>query len=243
MSTLAIAEIPEQIKALQVTCTAVADQANLARLEEATKLTLERGINNDHELRQANDLVRLVKSGASELKTQSDPVVSYFDKLHDLALATVKPFKTRFQTLEVSLKNLMTRYTLEAEARQRKQQQELEQAAEAERRRLAEEARKAMRNGDVTAAKEALAQVEATPTPVLATATPILEGTTFKRPWDVSIDDPIALLKEIVAGKAPLDFIKEWNIGLMKKEAARRGSSEPWAGVSAWQGLRPSVRK
>jgi hypothetical protein len=239
---MAIAEVPEPIKALQVTCQEVANQSNLDRLEQATLATQERGINNDHELRQANDLIRLAKSGAADLDKETKPVINYFHGLHKLALGVVEPFKTRFGKIEITLKNLMSRYTLEQEALQRKQQQELERAAEDERQRLAKEAAKAMRNGDVAGAKEALAQAEATPTPVLATATPILEGTSFRRPWEVEITDPIALLKDVIDGKAPLSVVKEFDLSFLKKEAAKRGGI-PFAGVRAWQGIAPAVRR
>lgn len=243
MSTnLAIAEVPEQIKALQATCQAIAEQSNLDKLEQATKATVERGINDDHELRQANDLARLAKSGAADLKKESDPVTSYFHGLHKMALAVVNPFSVRYDTIEKTLKRLMGQYTLAQEALQRKRQAELEKAAEDERRRLAAEAAKAMRNGDVAAAKAAIEQAENTPTPVLATATPILEGTSFRRPWDVRITDPLALLADVVAGKAPLSVVKEFDIVLLKKEAAKRGGM-PFAGVEAWQGIAPAVRK
>jgi hypothetical protein len=233
-TTLAIAEIPDQIKALQVTCQAVAEQSNLERLEQAVKATVERGINDDHELRQANDLARLAKAGAAELKKESDPVTSYFHGLHKMALAVVNPLSVRFNTMESTLKGLMGKYTLAQEALQRKRQAELEKAAEDERRRLEAEARKAMRNGDVVA--------ENTPTPVLATATPILEGTSFRRPWDAKITDPMLVIKGIADGTIPLSVVKEWDIVFLKKEAAKRGGLQ-WPGVEAWQGIAPAVRR
>jgi hypothetical protein len=241
-TTLAIAEIPDQIKALQVTCQAVAEQSNLERLEQAVKATVERGINDDHELRQANDLARLAKAGAAELKKESDPVTSYFHGLHKMALAVVNPLSVRFNTMESTLKGLMGKYTLAQEALQRKRQAELEKAAEDERRRLEAEARKEMRNGNVAAAKAAIEQAENTPTPVLATATPILEGTSFRRPWDAKITDPMLVIKGIADGTIPLSVVKEWDIVFLKKEAAKRGGLQ-WPGVEAWQGIAPAVRR
>ena len=198
MSTnLAIAEVPEQIKALQATCLAVAEQSNLERLEQAVLATKERGVNNDHEQRQADDLAALIKDGAAELKRATDPVISYFDKLHDMALDQVKPYRKRFADSEKTIKTLMADYETARRAAQRKAQEEMEKAAADERARLAREAAKAMRNGDVATAKAAIAQAEATPTPVLSTSGPILRSTSFREPWDAKITDAMEVIKGI----------------------------------------------
>jgi len=236
-----IAQIPDEIRVLQEKCLAVANENNLDRLEQSTRAIAEIGIRDDNQLRQANDVVRVVKIGAKALKDETDPPIGFFHGLHKMAIAAVKPYTDRFAKMETTLKSLMLNYQLEQERLHRKQQEELDRAAAEQRRRLEEEARKAMRNGDVETAREATQQAEAVVTPVLVTATPILSNTSTARTWEAEVTDPVALVKAIAEGVVPMSAIKEFDISFLKREASKRGGLD-WPGVRAWQGARLSVR-
>lgn len=212
-------------------CQALATADNLDRLETATKLTLERGIQDDNQVRQANDLLGLVKAGAGNLGDTTKPFIGYFHGLHKRALAAVAPFTSRWSAMEDTLKVLILRYDHEQERLRRKAQEEADRIAEQERRRLAEESQRALRAGNIVAARELVQEAESVVTPMVPSISPVLPGASKRESWEVEIVDPIALLAGVVEGKVPLSIIKEWNRGLMNTEATSMGGKLSWPGI------------
>ena len=99
-----------------------------------------------------------------------------------------------------------------------------------------------MRNGDMAAAASALQEAAQVVTPVICTATPVLDNSSTKKTWNAKVTDPDALIKAIAAGTVPLSVVKEFNITLLKDEAKRRGGLD-WPGVQVWQEESLSVRR
>ena len=290
MSTQVRVVVPEppEAQALTLACQEVASQWSLDKFEIAVKSRLEHGINDDCELRLTDDLLHQVVLGSDAMEAVVTPPISAAHALHKTLLDTAKPWRNKWAALVASLKAAIIRYDIEQKAIKAKQQRELERAAEEERRRKEAEVRAAMRSGDVAAAKQAMEEVKAVVTPVIMTATPVLEHSSGREPWQVEITDSLAVARGIAfpanlaqiingalrstidahgpitaehigsackliigamvaedapAGIVPVSAIKEFDLGLLKKEATRRGGLDGWPGMRAWQGRSLAVRR
>ena len=245
MSNTAIRVVPApapEVAALVKVCQEMADTSALDRFEIAVKSRTEAGIKDDNELRIADELLHQVVLASDDLETATKPAISAAHALHKTLIATAAPWKKRWDALQSSLNTLMLDYKRRQRELAARQQRELEQAADAERRRKEQEARLALRNGDVTGAKVAMQQAAQVVTPIIARATPVLENTKDRQVWNAGITDPMALVKAIADGTVPLAAIKEWNMTFLKQEAATRGGLS-WPGVETWQEDRQSVRR
>jgi hypothetical protein len=247
MSTTAIrvvAPVPPEVTALANACQALAQDSALDRFEIAVKSRMERGINDDGELRIADDLLHQVVLGGDALEAAVKPVISDANARHKLLIATAKPWQSRWTTMADGLKSLIIMYKRHQEELIRRQNQELERAANAERLRLDKEAKAALRNGDMEAAQDAMDAVNQVVTPVIAQATPVLDNSSTRKPWQVEVTDAEALVKAIAAGIVPLSAIREFDLGFLKREATKRGGlPKTWSGLRSWQEERLSVKR
>ena len=247
MSTTAIRVVPQpdpEVTALAKVCEHLAEQSALDRFEIAVKSRLATGINDDNDLRITDELLHQVVLGGDAVEAATKPAISSFYARHKMAIATVEPWKKRWASLADSLKGAILKYRRAKEDLARRQQMELERAAQAERDRLAAEARAALRNGDVATAKAATQEAAAVVTPVIMEATPVLDNSSGRKVWQAEIIDPEALVKAIAAGIVPLSAIREFDVVFLKKEAAKRGGlPATWAGVRCWQEDQLSVRR
>lgn len=232
---------PEEIKSLAVRCQSIVEQGGIERLEVAVKTVVERGIETDEQRHNVSDLLKMVKATAQALEKETRPVISYFHGLHKMAVEAVKPFKDRLERMESALNRLASRYDLEKREKARREQEMLARAAEEERRRLEQEALKALRNGQVEQSDKILEQAESIIAPVVVQEKTTGEGEALVQTWEAEVVDPMAVVRAIAEGVVPLDVIKEWNLGFIKREAAKLGGLN-WPGIKVTRGARLRVR-
>ena len=233
-----------EVTALANTCKALAEQSALDRFELAVKGRVQIGIRDDNDLRQTDELLHQVVLGADDLEAATKPTISEAFARHKLMIATVKPFKDRWDGMRTNLTNIILKYKRDKEELARRQQAELDRAAEDERRRKEAEARAALRAGDVATAKAAMLDAQSIVAPVLAASSPVLDNSKDRQVWVVSITDPEAVVKGIAAGIIPLSIIKEFDLGFLKREATKRGGlPATWVGCTAKQEGAISVRR
>jgi hypothetical protein len=232
------------VVALSTTCQELAQQSSLERFEIAVKGRIQSGIKDDNDLRNTDELLHQVVLNADAVLAATDPVVSELYVKHKAAVAevkkwiyynsTTKRWEGRWGVLREALASIMLKYKREKEDLARRQQAELDRAADDERRRKEAAAREALRNGDLATAKAAMQEAAEVVTPVIMNASPVLDNSKDRTVWVISITDPEALVKAIAAGTVPLSVIKEWDMTFLKKEAAKRGGLN-WPGIEAQQ--------
>lgn len=233
-----------EVTALTNTCEALAKNANLDRFEIAVKQRVAQGIHDDQDLRLTDEMLAAVMRGADAVDASAKPATSAAHALHKALVAEANSWKGRWTSMADSLKSTILAYNRAKRELAERQQRELERAAEQERQRKQSEARAAMRSGDVAGAKAAMQEAEMVVTPVIVTSAPVLDNSSTRRPWQVEITDPEAVIKAIAAGIIPVCAIKEWDLSFLKKEVTRRGGLPPnWAGLQAWQDEKLTVRR
>lgn len=227
---------PQAQEALTTALTMLSEKCALERHELAVSELKRLGIPNDVELRRADELLGSVARGADAVDALCKPHTKAAYDFHRGLTKIQGEFKQRWTTMDEILRKLILQYKRKQAEQQAEQQRQIELAAQAERDRLAAEARKALRNGDMSAATDAMKRVQSVVTPVLATSTPKLENSRERQVWEVAVTDPMAFVKCIADGIIPLSAIKEFDLVYLKREAAKRGGLPPeWKGVTAKQ--------
>lgn len=239
-----VAPLPPEVTALTKTCEDLAKTDALERFEIAVANRLSIGIANDNDLRLTDELLHSVVLGADAVEAATKPMTSAAYALHKALVAEANKWKARWTTMADGLKGAILKYKRAQEELARRQQAELDRAAAEERQRKEAEAKAALRNGDVAAAQTIMQEAQAIVTPIIADATPMLDNSSTRKPWQVEITDPEAVVKAIAAGTIPLCAIKEFDLGFLKKEATKRGGLPAnWVGIRVWQEEKLSVRR
>lgn len=149
-------------------------------------------IRTDADYSQAGKLV-------VQLKAVKDSAAEYWNPLVKAAYQAHKNIKAKYNAIhkpledaEKALKNKMSAYTLEVQAREKAKAEALKQAAKAEAERKLDEAADAEAKGDAMGAEMALAEAEVldgmTVTPGAMTAK--ADGIHHRRAWKFRITDP-----------------------------------------------------
>lgn len=237
-----VAPIPPEVTALAKTCESLAQQHALDRFELAVKARVEHGINDDIELRQADELLHKVVLGGDAIEAATKPAISAAHAVHKALIAEAKRWKERWLGMRSKLERAISDYERRKADLARRQQAEIYRAAEEERRRKAEAARAALRDGDVPTAQALAQEAQTLVAPVLMHAEPKLEHSTKRTVWAAKVTDPKAVVKGIAAGVIPVSVIKEFDMTLIKREAAKRGGLD-WPGIEVWQETARGVRR
>jgi hypothetical protein len=235
MSTEIRAIVPQQpeVIALVQTCTELATTSQLERFELVVKARVEAGVADDNELRKVDELLREIVRGSDILEEGTAAAISAAHALHKTLIATIKPWRQRWEDMQAALGSLILKYNAAKREQVRLQQQELNRAAEEKRQRELAEARAKMREGDIAGAKLAM-QNASVPAPIISQATPKLDHSSTRNPWQAEITDSMAVIKAIAAGTIPISVVKEWDLALLRKEATKLGGLN-WPGVRVWQ--------
>jgi hypothetical protein len=234
------------VTAVRQMCAGLAEQYSLAKFEIAVKSRVERGINNDNELRQVDELLANVCMAADAVEAATKPVIGQAHSIHkDLVSEAktwiakndkTKKWEGRWGVLREALAGLILDYKRRQADLARRQQEEIERAAAEERKRKEAEARAAMRSGDVQGAQRAMEEARQVMTPVIMQATPVLDHSTTPEVWIIEVTDRMAVIKAVAAGIIPDQVIKELDLTFLKQEATRRGGLN-WPGISAKKDL------
>jgi hypothetical protein len=237
-----VAPLPPEVTALAAACQALAKETALDRFELAVKAFLDNGIHNDLDLRRADEMLVNVARGGDAVEAATKPAISAAHALHKALIAEAKRWKDRWTAMDGALRRAILKYKNEQAELARRRQAEIDRAADEERRRKENEARMALRNGDMAAAEALVEEAQSIVAPVISTATPKLDNSTDAQVWVIKITDPLALVKAIAQGVVPLSVIKEFDYALMRKEAKNMGGLN-WPGVSARQESALRVRR
>lgn len=111
-------------------------------------------------------------------------------------------FRTPGDTLaqaERTIKSRLASYTEAQEAAQREEQRKADAAAQAERDRLAELARKAAESGRTAAAEKHTARADAVVAPVINRAPPAVSGVAMREVWKFQVEKPELVPREYLA--------------------------------------------
>ncbi len=222
-SITVVSSMQPEVTALAKLCEDSAAEKSLDRYEIAVQSRLKTGIGNDNDLRLADELLVNVMRGADAVDAVAKPYIAAAHALHKSMIATAQPWKTRWAALADSLKGVILKYQAAKAELARRQQAELDKATEEARRRVEAEARAALRNGDVTAATEALQRAQDIVPVAIMPATPVLEYSRGHKHWEVEVVDPMALVKKIAAGTVPLEAIGSFDLVFLRREAIKRG--------------------
>ncbi len=197
-------------------------------ISEATKLA-------------AMEQVRILKTGKSRIQNYWSDLKSAANKLHkDLCgkeSEMLTPVNFGIQLREQKLGE----YKLKCE-REERQQQEIayaKQKKEAEDAKLAA-AQTASECGNIERA-EAILNMPTILAPLPLPTMQKEKGVMEKRPWEATIVDPIAFLKAICEGKAPIGVI-EFKINEINKLVTALKLETPWPGVVAKESLKLYIR-
>ena len=226
---------PPEVVALNKSLTELAQQSALDRFEIAVKSRLAMGIKDDNDLRIVDDMLHQIVLGSDGVDAAAKPMVSAAHALHKALIAAAKPWKDRWEALKTSLDRMILQYNRAKAELARRQQAEIDKAVEAERKRKEDEARLALRSGNMAAAKAAIQEAQTIVAPVIMSGAPVLDNSSTRQVWEVAMVDPLATCRAILAGELPTSVVKEWNMKFFKDEAARRGGLPTTWGVSAKQ--------
>lgn len=198
-------------------------------------------IESKEQKEQAVNQVRILKS--SEKK-----IINSWKEIRAISIKFQKDVKAGEEEMASSLQfeiklreQKLGAYQLEQEQLARQESECLikEQTKTAEDAKL-KAAQTASESGDMQRAEAILNQ----PTIVAMPAMPLAEkqkGEAIKRPWEATIFDPIALIKAIAEGKAPIG-LTEFKMPEMNKLVTALKIEQPWPGVLARESLKFSVR-
>jgi hypothetical protein len=235
MTPQTIAKTDPQVVALAKTCQDFSTEHSLDRFEIAVKSRISTGIADDNDLRAVDSMLHQVTLAADALEEEIKPPIAVAFARHRAMTALAGTWRNRWAGLKNSLSLLVLAYNRAKADQAQRQQAEIDKAAEEQRKRLQAEARVAMRSGNMAAATAAIAEAQNVVAPVIMVATPKLDYSHTRKEWQVKIVDPMAMVKAIAAGTAPIEAIKEWGEYFLKCEAARRGGLPEHWGVKAWQ--------
>jgi hypothetical protein len=244
---------PNVETALRQACEALAQQNSIDRFEIAVQSRIQEGIRNDNDLRLTDELLVNVVRAGDQIVALCKPATAAAFTLHRALTAIqnewigqdgAKRWTGRWGALREKLSSVMLKYKRDKADLERRQNEELERAAAERRRQEEAKARAALRDGDVAGAQAAMQTAQSIVAPVVMPSAPVLDHSTDRKEWVITITDPEAFIKSIAAGIVPLSAVKEFDLFFLKKEAAKRGGLPAnWAGVSARQQDKISVSR
>lgn len=213
------------------------------RLALGVEVYEAQGIQSEVDMERANEILGSIASARRTTEEKWEAPVSFFNKTHKTLTGWRKRGTDLFDRLRERIEKPMKAYVRAQEELARQRQAEAERAAEQLRRVKEAEARRLAREGEIAASREAKAMAEAITAPVLPGPEFKLEGTNIRRPWTVTIFEPMALVKAIAEGRAPLEAIKEFDVVFLKRRAAELGKEGViYPGVRADQDVGFSTR-
>lgn len=153
----------------------------------------------------------LASTCASRIATITDPgndLSQARDAAHKSHKALVKVINGLVEPYE-RVRNMLTSkmhgYRIKQELERKAAEQKVQREAEAETRRLEQEARELKRLGEMKSAREVVQKIEEIQqAPFIPDAKPVVEGVTERRPWVAIIDDPLLLIQAVAKGEFAL---------------------------------------
>lgn len=228
---------------LETQCREISRQSDLDRMELLAQKIQKEGIRDEQERAALTDLIRMSKAALDRIDTVSKPVLSYFYNLHRAAVSYVKPWKERWEKIDSIFRRAASKYDTERIESERRAQQELLLAAEQERQRLEQEAKRAMRRGEVSRAQELQTTAMLISAPAVVSKTANRDGESPVEVWEVEVTDPVAAARGVADGVIPPEAIKAWDMAFLRREAAARSGLEGWPGISAKRVVQVRVRR
>lgn len=148
---------------------------------------------------QAGEMLLTIKALRKQVDASFDPVIKAAHNAHKAAVAEKKRIEEPLATAEGILKPAMAAWNQKQEEARRAEEARLQALAiKAEEDRRLAEAAVAQAAGDTRAAEAALAAPITTPTVVLASTTPKLDGVSFTARWTFQIVDASLIPREFL---------------------------------------------
>ena len=194
-------------------------RSDLGRLE-FTLSTLE--VTNAQQLETAGEFLLALKNGKAKCTAFWDNpngLKKVFYALWKLICQSQANGEKRFDAGIAQIESIIKPYLQQLKAEQEAEQRRLAEVTESLRKQKDSEARTAMLEGDMRGAAIFKEQAKSIQTPVLPVESTKLEGLSTRPKKLVTITDPMALVKAIAAGDAPISVIKEWNMVYLRDMA------------------------
>lgn len=231
LTTVNVATPATAIDAYKAASKAVVSEDDLYEIQMAVEAI---GIPSDQ--RKADELGSLqVRIGAYTKRLQEFwkiPKDAFF-KMHRLITGAEKDDLAPWVALDAAVKSNGIKFRQEqqriADEIARRKQREHEEEQE----RLRKEAAASLRYGEIDAAQETTARLEALASAPPVQAAPVkVAGMAFGEKWVASVTDPMALVKAIAAGTVPLEAIGEFNMSYLNRQATALKNELNWPGVT-----------
>jgi len=190
------------------------------RLTVAIQQYEQTGITTEVDMQRANEILGSVAAARRMVEEKWEVPVKAANTTHKILTGLRKRGTDLFDSLRARIEKPMKTYIKQQEELARQRQREADEAAAELKKRQEAEARRLARQGDVAGAREAKAVAQAITAPVMPGPEIKLDGTTLRRPWIITIFDPLALVKAIAEGQAPIEVIREFNEVYLKRRAS-----------------------
>lgn len=172
-----------------------------ALVEQSKAIHVGRLDTSDENYRQACDIVSALRSVEDEIEGMMKPFIDRLYQAHRTATGIRKTYLDPIQTETKRLKIERESYAAEQERQRQEAQQKAQQEAyEREEARLIEEARQAAAQGDSAAVEAILEEAVNVEVPlvVMPSATPQVQGTSFRTAWEWTLLDFTKLKPELI---------------------------------------------
>ncbi len=214
------------------------------RLSVAVKSVEDTGIHSKVELDRANEILGAIVDASATVEERWEAPIAFFRKAHQTLTGWRKRELSLFEALRARIEAPMKAFIAAHEAEERRRQEEAERAALLLRKAKEAEAKRLAKQGELGAAMLAKEMAAAIVAPTIPTEEIKLEGNAIRKQWEVTVTDPMALIKAVAEGAAPIEVIKDFDESFLKRRAAERGSDgELFPGVTAKQVIGFAVRR
>lgn len=190
-------------------------------------------ITNNAQYEEAAEILKTIKGLRAEIDSTFNPIIAKAHEAHKEAIEQKKKVDAPLVEAETLLKPRMAAYLQEQERIRREEELRLQKQAQEEAERLQLEEAAALDSVGETAAANALLDEAPYVPPVIAPrVTPRVSGISMRHTWSAEVMDLAALLKAIVAGRAPIQCIQP-NQAFLNQQARSLKNALNWPGVRA----------
>ena len=185
-------------------------------------------VKNNDEYAQVGEELKSIKRAQESVKAFFDPDIAKAHELHKSLTAKRKAFLDPLNEAEAAGKSARITWDNEQERLRKAEQDRLDAEARAkeekEKAKLEAKAQKAEANGDAAAAEAIRERKEQVivQAPIAAPRTVETAGIKKVKKWKAEVTDPLALIKAVAEGKAPIGLVMPNDQALQRQAVATR---------------------
>lgn len=158
-------------------------------------------VNDDATYQAGVDLGRTIKDAAAAADSYFRPDIKRAHEIHKSLTGKLKAFTDKYDELYDVVTKRLVGWIREQDEIKRRAERELAEQADVLRRQKLQEARLALRQGEVAAADQLEQEARSVVAPTLPSLIPKVEGAYAVDRWTGECTDPMDLLQAVVAGK------------------------------------------